>query len=249
MEIFKAKSQMSPIILLYGAEGRGKTTLAAKFPNPLALLLENGLPRGVEIDALASVEGFGAIMMRLGEVYKDPGPYRTLVVDTVDALEGEILAHVCAANGWPNIEKAAYGKGWVIADEEWRRFIRAITAIRDKHEMTIVLVCHSSIERIDDPRAPTYTSYQPKLHKRARSLIMDACDAIFFLAEDLRVVVDDGGFHERTRASAGSGRYLFTEGRPAFAAKNRFGMPEKIPIASNINISELTKYWSERTAQ
>jgi AAA domain len=184
------------------------------------------------------------VMTTLRALHDNPGEYTTLVIDTVDMLEAHLIEYVCDKNKWANIEQPSYGKGYVVADEEWRRFVRALTAIRDKHGMTIVLVAHSAIERIDDPRAPTYTSYQPKLHKRARALVMDATDAVFFLAEDLRVLTEDGGFRERTRAAAGAGRFVFTEGRPAFAAKNRFGMPEKIPIPADLNISELTRYWS-----
>src|SRR5438034_1132923 len=135
MKITQANNSMSPIILVYGGEGRGKTTLAAKFPKPLFMLLERGLPRGVTVDA---------------------------------------------------------------------------------------------VEEVDDPRVPTYPMYAPRLHNRARALVMDACDIIGFLSEDLRVVTDDGGFRERVRATAGNGRFLFVEGRPAFAAKNRYGMAEKI---------------------
>ena len=73
---------------------------------------------------------------------------------------------------------------------------------------------------------------------------MDCADAVFFLAEDLRVVTDDGGFRERTRAATDARRFLFTEGRPAFAAKNRFGMPEKIPIPLDFDFSTLAQYWA-----
>jgi hypothetical protein len=73
---------------------------------------------------------------------------------------------------------------------------------------------------------------------------MDCVDVIAFLAEDLRVVTDDGGFRERTRAAASNGRFLFVEGCPAFAAKNRFGMPAKIPIPLDFDIANLTQYWS-----
>ena len=105
------------------------------------------------------------------------------------------------------------------------------------------MTCHAEVVRIEDPRAPAYTSYQPKLHKRARGLVMDACDAVFFLAEDLRTVTESGGFNDRTRATAGAGRFLFTEGRPAFAAKNRFAMPEKIALPIDFNFSDFAKYW------
>jgi hypothetical protein len=244
MKVSKAISNRAPIILVYGAEGRGKSTLASKFPKPLALLLERGLPRGVEVDAVEDVYSFEMVMATLKDIYAAPPEYQSLLIDTVDALEALLIEGLCAKNGWKNVETPSYGKGWVAADDEWRRFIRAISAIRDKHDMTIVMTCHCAIERIDDPRAPTYTSYQPRLHKRARGLIMDCADAVCFLAEDLRVVTDDSGFRERTRAATDTRRFLFTEGRPAFAAKNRFGMPEKIPIPIDFDFSTLAQYWA-----
>jgi AAA domain len=97
-------------------------------------------------------------------------------------LEAHVVEFVCAKFNWKNIEQPSFGKGWVACDDEWRRFIRAITAIRDKHGVTVVLVCHATIERVDDPRAPSYTAYAPKLHKRARALVMDACDLSDFSA-------------------------------------------------------------------
>jgi hypothetical protein len=106
------------------------------------------------------------------------------------------------------------------------------------------MTCHTSIERVDDPRAPSFTSYAPRLHKRARGLVMDACDAVFFLSEDLRVVTDDGGFRERVRAGTDNRRVLFTEGTPAFAAKNRFGMAAKIPIPLEFDFANLAQHWA-----
>ena len=202
MKISSATCDGVPIVLIYGGEGRGKTTLACKFPKPVAMLLERGLPRG----------------------------------------EPTLLDAVCAKNGWKNIESPSYGKGFVIADQEWQRFIRAISAVRDKG-MTVVMVAHSTIERFDDPRAPSYTAYWPKLHKRARHLILDACDVVGFLAEELRVATDDNGFRERTRATGSNQRFLFVEGCPAFVAKNRYGMAPKIPIPADFAIGELTKHW------
>jgi hypothetical protein len=34
------------------------------------------------------------------------------------------------------------------------------------------------------------------------------------------------------------------EGRPAFSAKNRFGMPDKIEIGKDFDIRSLSQYWA-----
>jgi hypothetical protein len=247
MQIKQATVNSAPIILIYGAEGRGKSSLAAKFPKPVAMLLERGLPASVKLDAIDGLGAFAAVLDAIRELYQDAQGYQSLIIDTLDSLESLLLEHVCAANNWKNIESPAYGKGYVIADQQWQRFIKGITALRDKHNMTIVLVVHSEITRIDDPRAPSFTQYAPKLHKRARALVQDAADVIGFLAEELKTATDDGGFRERVRATSSNQRFLFLDGCPAYVSKNRFGMPSRIAIPPDFNINELTKYWNGGT--
>jgi AAA domain len=243
MQIARTNSSKVPIFLLYGAEGRGKTTLASKFPNSLWLLFEQGLPRGIEVETLTGVDGYEGALNALRGVYSEPHEYQTLVIDTVDALEPFIHEWVCADQGVKNIEQLSFGKGYVLADAAWRRLLGALSAIRAKRKMMIVMVCHATIDRIDDPRAPSFTSYAPRLHRRARALCMDAADIVGFLAEELRVVTDDRGFNERVRATSDTRRFLFVEGTPAFSAKNRYGMPAKIAVPLNFEIAQLTHYW------
>jgi AAA domain-containing protein len=231
--------------MIHGKEGAGKTTLASRFPKPLFFALERGIPANVAVDAVESVDCFGAIMDALRHIFAEGDEHQTIVFDTIDMLEAHLIEHVCAAHSWKNIEQPSYGKGFVIADEEWRRFIRAITAIRDNHGIMVVLLAHTSIERVDDPRAPSFTCYSPRLHKRARALVSHTCDIIGFLGEDLRIITDEGGFHERTRAAAADGRFLFVEGKPSFVAKNRFAMPPKIAIPLNLDFGTLSRYWPE----
>jgi hypothetical protein len=241
VKITTASSNAAPIILIYGNEGRGKTTLACKAPKPVALLLERGLPKGVTVDAVEDVNSFEDVLAALRDLYSDPHGYQSLVIDTVDSLEALIIDYTCRKNGWKSIETPAFGKGWVAVDDEWRRFIRGITAIRDKHGMTIIMTCHAEIVTVNDPRAPSYSSYQPKLHKRGRGLVMDACDAVLLISEDLRVLTDN---NDRVRASAGPQRYLFCEGTPSFAAKNRFAMPSKVALPIELSFDNLAQYWA-----
>jgi AAA domain len=241
MKISAASSSTAPIILVYGNEGRGKTTLACKAPNPVAMLLERGLPKGVTVDAFDDINSFQDVIAALRDLYTDPNGYQSLIIDTVDALEPMVIDYTCRSNGWKNIEQPSYGKGYVAADDVWRGFLKALTSLRDKHNLTIITTCHAAIERFDDPRAPSFTAYAPKLHKRARGLVVDACDAVFFLDHDLRTVTDG---NDRIRAEAGAGRFLFTEGRASFTAKNRWAMPAKMPVPPDFDFGELAKFWS-----
>src|ERR1043165_5042663 len=135
MRISTATSSAAPIILVYGSEGRGKTRLASKAPNPVALLLERGLPKGVTLDAVEGVGSFEGVMTALRDLYTDAHGYQSLIIDTVAAREALIVEHTCKKNGWKSIETPAFGKGWVAVDDEWRGFIRGITAIRDRRGM------------------------------------------------------------------------------------------------------------------
>jgi hypothetical protein len=246
MEIVQTSCKANPILAIYGPPGAGKTTLASKFPKPLFLLLEQGVPQGTTVAAIANTANYESVMTALAGIHADPNGYQTLVIDTLDSLEGRIHADLCEKSGWKDIETPSYGKGYVRADAWWRRVLRGLDAIRDKCNMTILLLAHSSIERVDDPRAASYTSCQMRLHKRARALVMDACDGIFFLSPDLRVVTDDSGFRERTRAVSDSRRFLFTEGQAAFAAKSRFRMPARIPIPLEFDIATLTAHFQPK---
>jgi hypothetical protein len=209
------------------------------------MLLECGLPAGVKLDAIDGLGAFSAVLDSIRSLYADPQGYQSLIIDTLDSLEPLLLEHVCTEHNWKNIEAAGFGKGYVVADQAWQRLLRGVTALRDKWGMTIVLIAHTEITRIDDPRAPSFTQYAPKLHKRARALVQDAADVIGFLAEDLKTATDDGGFRERVRAVSNNQRYLFLSGTPAFVAKNRFNMPDRIAIPADLNITELTKYWQK----
>src|SRR5262245_57357201 len=100
--------------------GKGKTTLASKFPKPLFFALERGIPRGVEATAVGGVDSFGGVMNTLTEIWQNGAEgFQTIVVDTLDALEAHVVEHTCAKHQWKSIETPPYGKGWVACEEEW----------------------------------------------------------------------------------------------------------------------------------
>jgi hypothetical protein len=110
--------------------------------------------------------------------------------------------------------------------------------LRRECGLTVVLLAHSAVETVNDPRASSYTSYQLRLHKRARGLVQDEMDVIAFLATDVAVISEDAGFNKkRSRGEGGSARWLHFDGRPAFVAKSRFDLPAKILCPKDFDVS------------
>ena len=130
----------------------------------------------------------------------------------------------------------------------WLDLLKGLEYLR-QHGMTIVLLAHSAIETINDPRAASYTSYQLRLHKRARGLVQDWADAIGFLAPDLHIQTEEAGFgRKRNRADGGSTRWLHFEARPSFVAKNRYGMPAKMPVPLDFSYEAFASYFPQPPA-
>src|SRR6516162_3491692 len=205
--IHKTIGMLPPRVLIHGQEGVGKTTLAAKFPKRVFLQTEDGTPAGLTVATFGLLSSYADIREALAALCNEPHEFRTAVVDGLDRVEGIIWNDVCKANNWPSIEAPGYGRGYVIADKWWRDFLAGLDWLRRQRGMTIVLLAHSSVETVNDPRAPAYTSYQLRLHKRARGLIADEMDLIAFLATEISVVSDDAGFNKkRNRADGGSAR-------------------------------------------
>jgi hypothetical protein len=243
-KIFRTTQKLSPIIVVHGLPGVGKTTLAQSFPDPVFLQCEDGIPAGLEISTFGLLESYAAVVDALKHLGTQPHDFRTVVIDSVDKLEPLIFSAVCAEYGYASIEMPGFGRGYVQADSLWLDVLRACEWLRRTRGMMIVLLAHSEIVTINDPRASSYSSYQLRLHKRARALVEDSVDIIGFLATDVVIKTEQGGFGKtRARADGGSTRWLHLEGRPAFIAKNRYGMPERIRIPQQFNYEEIAKFF------
>jgi hypothetical protein len=219
---------LPPRVLIHGPEGIGKTTLASKFPSPVFAQTEDGTPAGTPIASFGFLETFAQVRDALSALASEKHDFKTVVIDSADRLENLVWWDVCSTQNWASIETPGYGKGYIAVDKWWIDILAGLDYLRRERGMITVLLAHSTIERIDDPRTASYTSYQLRLHKRARGLIQDAMDVIGFLTPDTS---DDAGFgKKRARADGGSARWLHLEGRPSFVAKNRYGLPAKMMI-------------------
>ena len=102
--------------------------------------------------------------------------------------------------------------------------------------MVVLCIPHTKIEKFEDPEATAYDRYSPRLHKHACSLVCEWADAVMFATRKIRVQTEDAGFNRKRGVAFGIGkdggeRMLRTIGGPSCVAKNRYSLPEQLPLS------------------
>jgi hypothetical protein len=225
--IKKSTGIKAPRVMLYGPHGLGKTTFGAGAPDPIFILTEDGLGL-LKVDHFPVAQSFDDVLGAIGALYSEDHNFKTVVMDSLDWLDNLIWQDIHSKHD----EKAlAYGKGAVIAADYWRNILEGLSALRDDKDMAIVLIAHSEIKRFDSPEVEPFDRYRPKLQDRSSALIQEWCDAVLFTNFKTIVKKDDVGFNKTVSRGITTGeRLAYTTEKPAYLAKNRFGMPESIPL-------------------
>jgi len=219
-----------PRIVIHGSPGVGKTTFAADCEGVLFMPIEEGLGT-LDVPHLPHPRTLDDVMTALIELEESDHDFRAIAIDSVDKLEPLIWEAVCEDKGKANIEEIGYGKGYTMADGLWQEFFRQLDTLRAKRSMTAIVIAHNTKTMIDDPQIGSYSRYETKLHKRANGLLVEWADVIGFLNHK-RVALDKGkseGRQVRTSMTTGE-RILYLDDDGSFVAKNRYGLPGKIPI-------------------
>lgn len=210
-------------ILLYGANGIGKSTFASQMPSPLILDIEGNtdhltVPR-IAIRSHAS----------LGEVWdflKGDHAYRTLVVDSLDMLEKLIWEQICLENSVRSIEDIRYGKGYVKALGLWKSFLDEMDALRDRG-MSIVFLGHPANVKTQNLQGEEYEYKTLRINQRVTDLISDWCHCILYATFEVYVQSQSG----RSKKGVGGERKLYTMGYGEFLAKNIYGLPDELAFS------------------
>jgi hypothetical protein len=246
-DLRRVKATQPPRTLIYGPPGLGKTTLASEWPAPVFLQVEDGTPADLELSSFGRLQSYDEIIEALAALYTEEHKVQTVVLDSLDKLEPLVWAKTCQENQWQNIETPGYGKGYVTADAYWRDMIEGMNALRRDKNMAIVYIAHSSIDTVNDPMTASYSRYDIRLHKRAVGIFQDEVDAIFFLNQDVTLKANDpkakAGPGTRVRADGGGNRWIHCTPRPAFVAKNRYGIPDKLQYEKGKGFAALAHYF------
>ncbi len=215
-------------IFLYGVEGIGKSTFGSKAPSPLFLDVEDGLAK---IDASGvSCKCYADALAFLKEF---PVEYKTLVIDTADALDAMMQRDLCERFSWETIEDAGYGKGWTALQDMWRKLLAQIDIVRLRG-VEIIILAHSETKTFQNPAGPDYNRYQPKLNIKCGSVIKEWADTVLFACHEETVAIKKGQDRNAPDAkgkATGTGQaIMYTSHAPAWDAKNRDGLPPRLPL-------------------
>lgn len=226
MKINKGKVPRARRVLIYGENGIGKSTLAAQFPKPIFLNLEDGIG-DLDCDStgvIRSVSEFYQWLMHLVET-----DYETIVVDTADWLEKLIFAEVAAEANKKTIDDIGYGKGYQSVELKWKSLFDGFAFLwgQNRH---IVFTCHEMIEKFVNPEGDSYNYWRPSLHVKGSGCVTEWCDEVLFLRYRTNTITKEEGFGaKRAVAIGGKERFMCCTKSAAHEAKNRLGMPDELP--------------------
>lgn len=225
--------------LFYGPEGIGKSSLAADAPAPIFFDIEGGSPE-LDVARYPFRDGDGGhvpanydeVLAGIDDLLTSSHDYQTLVVDTIDALESLIHAHVCKAASKANIEAFGYGKGYKVALTAVRELLSRLDALRTRG-MQIVLIGHSWVKTFKNPEGEDFDRYQLCMHDLAAAQVKDWCDVIGFMRFDGGAMKLQGDAAQAPRARGwSSGRRMIHLAREAaWDAKSRLSLPAEIELA------------------
>mgnify|MGYP000888473763 CR=1 FL=1 len=227
----------SPLrIFMYGQEGVGKTSWAAQIPGVLFLSCEDGAG-DLTIPTLRLESWEHLVEVVDGLIRDGVGAFRAVALDTVTSLEQLCWKHICAANNETSVESAGYGKTYTMAAEETARLLVKLDQLRLRRSVHIVLLGHAWFKAFNDPNGPSYDLWQPALHEKAGALYTRWSDILLFAAYEATVKVAKRKGGEKDAEITGKGkatslvRTVYTTRDAAYLAKNRYSLPDELPLS------------------
>lgn len=223
---------VKPMINVFmGIPKIGKTTLAAKFENPIFLDLES---RSFHVDVMrltgADVCDLSGVKKLIEELTVGNHSYKSFAIDSAESLEDVIQAAVCKEAGVVSIDDAGgYGKGYNRCAEHMRDLMMSLQTLRDKRSMVINIIAHTVAKNFTDPtNNAQFSRYEMRVNAKLGAIIRDLADNLFFITHKYATTTDK--MTKKTKAFGEGDRVVYTEWRPAFDAGNTLGLPFEIDL-------------------
>ena len=211
--------------LIYGPEGIGKSTLAAMWPNTIFIDLEGGTNQ-LPVVRLETPSSWSMLRAELTAIKNREVPCSTVVIDTMDAAERMCAEYIMARDGKKSIEEWGYGKGYTILQEEFGRLLDYLTDTAASG-INVVVLGHSTMRKFERPdESGAYDRFELKLTKQVSPMVKEWADMVLFCDYKTYVETNKAG---KAKATGGA-RVIRTTHAPTWDAKNRFGLPDELPL-------------------
>lgn len=227
--------------VFYGPPGIGKTSLGAAVAGRVFLIDDqedgintlkgNGLVDS-DIAVLPAASAWTDVLGMLEALRDGKHDHKAIVVDTLGGMERLCHIHVCDRDfkgDWGEKGFASYQKGFDVSLPEWRLFLNALDALRNKQAMSVILLAHSLVRPFKNPTAEDYDRYIPDVHHKTWNLTHKWADMVIFLNYYVETA-KEGGKH---KGRGGQDRVMYTEYTAAFEAKNRHALPAEIEMGDS----------------
>ena len=212
-------------VVLYGVEGIGKSTFASQFPNPVFIDTE-GSTSNMNVQRLDNPNSWQMLIDEVNYV-KQTKICSTLIIDTADWAETLANQHIIARNGITSIEDLGYGKGYTMVKEEFGKLLNLLSELTDDG-INVVVTAHAELKKKEEPdQMGAYDRYQLKLSRQCAPLLKEWSDMVLFANYETTIVTDS---KTKSKKATGGQRVMFTTHHPAWDAKNRHNLPEKLPF-------------------
>ncbi len=210
-------------VVLYGVEGIGKSTFASQFPNPVFIDTE-GSTANMSVNRLDKPSSWQMLIDEVNYV-KQTKICSTLIIDTADWAETLANQHIIARNGITSIEDLGYGKGYTMVKEEFGKLLNLLSELTDDG-INVVVTAHAELKKKEEPdQMGAYDRYQLKLSRQCAPLLKEWSDMVLFANYETTIVTDS---KTKSKKATGGQRIMFTTHHPAWDAKNRHNLHEKL---------------------
>ena len=225
LNITKGKIDRAQKVVIYGAEGIGKSSLAACFPDPLFIDTEGGTSH-MDVRRIERPESWEELLAIVKEVAATKNVCKTLILDTADWAEQLITAYLCTKYKQNSIESFSYGKGYTYLGEEFTRLLSAFDTVLASG-IHVVVTAHAKMRKFEQPdEMGAYDRWEMKLSKQVAPLLKEWCDLLLFCNYQTYVVTSENN----TQKAQGGKRVMYTSHHPAWDAKNRVHLPEVLEL-------------------
>lgn len=231
MQIIRGRIPCAKKAVIYGPEGIGKSTLASQFPDPVFIDTE-GSTKYMDVARTPAPSSWQMLMDQARYFISHARELKTLIIDTADWAEQLCVVDICSRFQKAGIEDFNYGKGYVYLQEEFGHLLNLLTELVEQKGINAVLTAHAKMRKFEQPdELGAYDRWEMKLTKQVAPMVKEWADMVLFANYKTIVInVDGQGAQKGKNKAQGSKRVIYTTHHCCWDAKNRYGLPDEIPM-------------------